>query len=233
MSDDTLYGIIKFFRERDKLDYLLDGGFYCNTPETYRLSNDEGVSDHYESCAHSYRISRGDPATSISFNGDEIDGIESLTIHVNKITDMYLHCWYALKLPKGFDEDDIRQLCDGINRMRKEFGSDYALISAENIDHVANILSKNTSFDVHHGNVEYSDEKMNWSPICKPSQYSYQNEYRFLIGKCQHTDTDPLIIRCSENIREFVGHNAELKIEDANSKEVLMTLSPSECKCFI
>lgn len=49
-SEVEFIGLIKFFREEKKLDALINGCFYCNTPEFYRNSGYEGVSDKFESC---------------------------------------------------------------------------------------------------------------------------------------------------------------------------------------
>jgi hypothetical protein len=60
MNTPARIGLLKFFRDFDKLKKLRDGLFYCNTPEFYRQSGQEGVSDLHESCSHAYRKNRDD-----------------------------------------------------------------------------------------------------------------------------------------------------------------------------
>ena len=49
MEKPKLCGLLKFFSKEQYLDDFLNGLFYCNTPEYYRLSKQEGVGDQHES----------------------------------------------------------------------------------------------------------------------------------------------------------------------------------------
>ncbi len=76
-------GLIKFFRNEEFLDKLIAGRMHCQTPETYRLSNMEGVSDRAESCVESWRPARGGSAFEVTINNHVLpfEDIAALTIH--------------------------------------------------------------------------------------------------------------------------------------------------------
>jgi len=221
------YGILKFFRDVEKLDFLVNGGFYCNTPEFYRMSDGDGVSDNSESCFHSYRKERGDDPVKLLLNGKELSGVEKLTVHVGGIKDKYLHCWFAFTLPES--EEDIEDLGRNLNRMRKEFGGNYAFVKGEDIETLANIIGKSTDFYIDHGNIGYSTDRQKWSAICKPDNYSYQQEYRFLIGDCEHSDIKPVVIQCTESISHLISCNQPLRIRDNETGHVWLELNENGC----
>lgn len=219
--------LVKFFRDQRHLSAFMDGTLYCNTPEHYRLSNEEGVSDHDESCALSYRESRGDKPLELQLDGHAIDGIQSLSLHADTIRDAWLHCWVALEIPKT-EQDLLRQIED-LNRIRREFGTSYVVLPHPKVMEFVAIVTRTTEHPVWHGQVRYSDKRIEWGPRCKSTRYSYQREYRFLVGQCPESSTEALVLRHSPGFRGLLMENAPLEMTYKDSRNVLLRLSPEEC----
>lgn len=227
MKDGELAGILKFFRDPGKLDALEDGMFYCNTPEYYRHSGDEGVSDFHESCNHAYRKSRGDEPVKLYVGGHELEGLTAVTIHNGGIKDKWLHCWFALRVPS--DEQDLEILVDDINRLRYEFGTEYAFVQAGHIKEMARRVSTVTEHVVDHGNVRYSDDRMDWSVACKSQKYCYQREYRFVVGECKHSCLEPLILEYESGFSDILSKSPSLRITDEEDGHVWFHLDKNTC----
>lgn len=227
MKDRQLVGLLKFFRDQDKLDALKKGVFWCNTPEFYRLSGDEGVSDLHESCSHAYRESRDDEPIKLLVNGKELEGLTAVTVHTGGLRDKWLHCWFALHVPAS--DAELEALTLDINRMRKEFGEKYAFLPAMHIKTLAERISAVTDHDIDHGHVRYSDHRMEWSAACKASSYSYQREYRFVVGNCPHICIDPEVVAYAEGLSDLIGDNEFLQIKENEPEKILFHLGPSEC----
>lgn len=222
-SNGNLAALIKFFRDESKLDLLREGLFYCNTPEKYRLDGSEGVGDPNESCMLSYRRHRGDRPITLEVDGMRIEGINALTAHTNGVKDKWLHCWYALRIPKN--EDELRALYDSLSRMREEFGLNYACVVGDRVEALVGRLKKHTELDIMHGAIQYSDVKTAWSVACKALRYSYQREFRFAIGSCGHEETQPLKIKVEEGLSDIIEKNPPFRITDEESGEIWLELT--------
>ncbi len=227
MDINGTVGFLKFFKDRGKLDSMLNGLFYCNTPEYYRTSGHEGVSDVNESCNHAYRRDRNDEPVKLTLNGIELEELTALTIHNNGIKDKYLHCWFAIRIPQNNKELDA--LTSNIKRMRKEFGNNYAFIKRNNLIALVNRLKQYTTEKIDFGNIKYSDDKMEWSVVCKSHRYSYQQEFRFIIGDCNHTDTMPLKIECKIGFTDLIEVNQAIQILDNKTGHVWFHLDTEKC----
>ena len=226
MNNKTV-AILKFFKDKDNLDYLLSGGFYCNTPEFYRMSKNEGVSDVNESCLQSYRSKRGDKPIELRINGEVIEGIDNLTVQNKSLKDRYLHCWFAIRIPET--NEDLEEFTRSINRMRSEFGENYAFIRMGNVSTLVKRLGKNTTSKIDYGNVVYSKDPTEWSVACKSTEYSYQQEYRFLVGNCDHTDTKPFEIVCDQRLDDLIDYNQNLEIKNKETGHTLFFLDSTQC----
>jgi len=90
------YSLIKFFSNEEYLNDLLEGKIYCNTPEYYRLANQEGMADKNESCVVAYRKDRNDEPIKVTVAGKDITSVISATIWNNTRKDSWLHCWFML-----------------------------------------------------------------------------------------------------------------------------------------
>lgn len=227
MSNNYFLGIIKFFRDPNKLNALENGLFYCNTPEYYRFSSDEGISDLHESCTTAYRSSRGDLPIKIKIKGQEIEGLTAVTIYQGGTKDRWLHCWFGLHIPQN--ESELNFLANDLNRMRKEFGVNFAFIPCDKIAAFVNHLETLSTYKVDHGFVRYSDSKMDWSYGCKPSAYSYQREYRFVIGECNHTCVEHLELNSDLGFSNFILINQSIEIVDADAGHVFFHLDVESC----
>ena len=60
------------------------------------------------------------------------------------------------------------------------------------------------------GKVTYSDKALNRSPICKDISYSYQREFRFLIGECRTNQVEGLRLNCENGFSKFILKNPEI-----------------------
>lgn len=127
-----MIGIIKFFQDESYLESLISGIFYCNTPEFYRLSKAEGVSDKNESILFSFRKKREDEKIEVEVNEIKIKKVKSLTARNPGLRDSWLHCWTILEIPKTDEELDALQ--KDVLRLKTEFGQSYAFISSDKID---------------------------------------------------------------------------------------------------
>jgi len=227
MEPGQFIGLLKFFRERWKLDALLDGTFYCNTPEFYRLSGEEGVGDFHESCTHAYRPDRGDAKSTLRINGAALKDILALTLHGAGVGDRWMHCWFVFQMPK--DDEELTSLTNCIHRMRAEFGPYYALLPAGHVAELARRIDRLTEKPVNHCQVQYSNRSLDWSAECKPSAYSYQREYRFLIGRCPHRFLEPLVLHDRDGFRDLMFDTPELQIVEQDPPHVWFHLDSYAC----
>jgi len=172
MKNCHFLGIIKFFKNEDYLAQLLGGKLYCNTPEYYRLNDEKGVSDRFECCTWSFRESRGDTGAKIVVDGHTIQGLTNVTIRSTGMKDRWLHCWTRLLMPQ--DETQLEQLVADLRRVRSEFGLHYAYIPEFKIKSFIERIKGMTTHKVGAGNVIYSEDSTDWSPICKSIAYQYQ-----------------------------------------------------------
>lgn len=232
MPEKQLAGLLKFFDRSDYLDDLLGGLVYCNTPERYRLDCKEGRADPHESCAFAFRKERGDAPVQVTFAGQEIKEILTLTMHNGGRKQGWLHCWSAVILPASLDE--LQQLCTDINRMREEFGRRYVFLPGSHIESFAekirSSLRTSSNDAVDHGLVQYSASKDERGVWCKPTAYAYQREYRFVVGECGHTDLTAKPIRCAEGFRDMLHTDGVFEIRGDKGEEVLLTLDKDGCR---
>lgn len=213
-----IFGLIKFFREEWKLDALINGCVYCNTPEFYRMSGAEGVSDRFESCRFSYRSSRKDEPIFIKFNGVDLSDVSGLTIHSPGDGDAWMHCWYVLLGPEN--QTDLDELKVSIERMKLEFGNLYAFIPADKIEDFYHKLTGLTEKKIRSKKVTYNSDMDKWGTFCKSSSYEYQREYRFSVGKCEPHSTEEYVITATDGFPNMVFKNPEIKIQHNITGEV-------------
>lgn len=222
MRSNQLLGIVKFFDNEDYLSKLIDGIFYCKTPEVYRLEKREGVSDRLEGCRYSYRAERGDGDTSLTFNGVDISDAVAVTIQSTRHKDSWMHCWFSLRVPEN--EDSLILLKSDIERMKAEFGSKCAFIPLEKMKPFIEHLQKLSSKSLGCGFVEYSEDPNQWGRLCKSMQYAYQREYRFLFGECSVHDVEPYIFNEEQGFSEYIYRGESLKLTSKSGEKIWLEL---------
>lgn len=228
MECKDFLGLLKFFRNEEYLDSLINGKLYFNTPEYYRLSGNEGISDKNESCSISFRKSRNDKGIKITFGGNEIPGITAFTMYSDESEEKWLHCWTALHFPNN-NSQSIYQLVNDINRMRKEFGSQYVFVQNDCYESFVQQLNELSGNKISHGHVSYSDDCWSHSIWCKSKEYSYQREYRFVIGNCNHTSIDPFELTDKDGFGKFISKNPVIEIIERESNLKYFHLDKEQC----
>lgn len=216
-------GIIKFFRDEQKLDALVNGCFYCNTPEFYRQNNYEGVSDKFESCYFSYNSIRDNEPLKLKVNGVTLNNVSRMIIHNPGDGDAWMHCWYALWFPK--DQAELDEMNVNIERMKSEFGNQYAFIHANEIKDFVNHLEKFTDKPIFCKEVEYSPEQGKWGTFCKSLSYAYQREYRFSIGECEPHIMKEYVVTSPNGFSNIILKNPKLELQHSLTSQVLLEIS--------
>lgn len=217
-----IVGFVKFFRDEWKLDKLIEGCFYCNTPEFYRLSKDEGVSDKFESSIFTYRQGRGDSPVILTLGDLKIEDMLGLTVQSPDDYDSWLHCWMAFSVPRNNSE--LQSFKKNISRMKREFGIHYAYLPYQNLAKLKQILSKITTHKVEADLVQYSPNKSDWNTFCKSIDYAYQCEFRFAIGKCSTNTIEHIEPKYAPGFSKLIFKNVGLKLQGEKSKEFYLDL---------
>lgn len=220
--------LVKFFRDRKILDSFLDGMFWCNTPEYYRLEDASGIGDKYESCTHSYRASRDGEGASIEINGIQIGTLTESTMYSYSTKDRWMHCWFEWTLPET-DEECVL-LVKNVNRMISEFGSLYVVLLRKDVQQLVSRVAALTELKVNAGTVSYSPNREDWNSLCKSLSYAYQREFRFLVGDCSTKETSPQKLYYENGFRDIVLDNPPISMKDAETNELLFELTPDGCR---
>ena len=222
MQPNQFIGIIKFFKNEDFLDELVNGVFYCTPPEVYRLHEQEGVSDKFESCSFSYRKSREDDEIILHINDRKITGHISLTVHNQQDKDSWMHCWFSLRLPQN--EKSLEKLKLDIAKMKSEFGEQFAFIPAPSMSGFLDLIEGLSPLPMVCDEVEYSSDKSRWGSLCKSKGYSYQREFRFLFGECNTHETEHFIFSDPNKFSGIILKNPEIKINNKDNSITLLEI---------
>ncbi|MGC9402860.1 hypothetical protein ACP43V_10440 [Vibrio genomosp. F10 str. 9ZC157] len=223
MKGQQVLGLVKFFRNEEYLDKLIEGCFHCTPPEVYRLANLEGVSDKFESCRYSYRDQRKDPKFNLKICGIDLSRVaREVTITNGFEHNSWMHCWFLLKMPS--DESTLDELRSDIARMKSEFGEHYAFVPITKFASFVERLKKNSSKELFYGEVQYDHDKSNWGNLCKSNLYSYQREFRFLFGSCDVSEVDYYVFDNAGGLGDIVLKNEDIKITSKNGDIVWLEL---------
>lgn len=217
-------GLIKFFRNEDYLDKLIAGCVHCQTPETYRLSKLEGVSDRAESCLESWRPARGD-AFELQINEHKIssEDVAGLTIHNGAASESWLHCWFSLRLPG--DAEAMELLRQDLRRMKEHFGQSYAFILNKDVRTFLALLKDVSSKPVWACEVEYTADVTRWGATCKSPVYAYQREYRIGFGLCSVSETEPYVFNHPDGFGHLIHRSPEFVMTDNRNGSVWLDLA--------
>lgn len=224
LEANAFLGLIKFFRNEDFLDKLIAGVMHCQTPESYRLSKLEGVSDPAESCVFSWRPTRGDKAAGFVINGKNFapEDLLRLTIHNGKPMESWLHCWFCLRAPA--DADALEDLKQDLRRMKEHFGKHYAVLANTDVRPFIAMLQDVSGKRLWAQEVEYTEDVTRWNLSCKSTAYAYQREYRFGFGECVTGDTDPYVFTHPDGFAHLIRKNPSLIFHRSEDDAVLFDL---------
>lgn len=224
LEANAFLGLIKFFRNEEYLDKLIGGMMHCQTPESFRLSNLEGVSDPAESCLFSWRPARGDTATEFDFNGKKLnpDEVLRLTIHNGKPMESWLHCWFCLRVPE--DTEALEGLKRDLRLMKEQFGRHYAFLANTDVRPFIAMLQDAAGKKVWAQEVEYTEDVTRWDLSCKSATYAYQREYRFGFGKCELGETEPYVFTHPDGFAALIRKSPEVTLRHQADDTVLLDL---------
>lgn len=217
-------GLIKFFRNEEYLDKLIAGRMHCQTPETYRLSKMEGVSDRAESCMYSWRPTRGDVLKEVVINRHAIPSqdVVAITIHNGEPDESWLHCWFSLRMPG--DLESLEALKADLQRMKAHFGRHYAFILNTNVRPFLSLLKDVSCKTVWASEVTYSEDVTQWGLNCKSPAYGYQREYRFGFGACAVSETEPYVFDHPDGFAYLILKSPEFVMSSNLDGAVLLNL---------
>lgn len=203
--------MIKFFSSKERLEDFLGGKMYCNTPEYFRMNPAPGISDKNEAVAISYREERdGQSDWEIQIDGHPIEGISAYTFTLSPTYSCWLHSWMVMTVPDTREE--FEELVASINRIRGEFGVNYAAIPGDCVQEFKELVEESTDKEVHLEVVKYSPDMEEHSIVCKRIEYKYQKEIRFLIGECKQNEMKPHIFKLKKSFEHLAYANAKIEM---------------------
>lgn len=149
------------------------------TPHYYRKDKSVGRGDRGESCIGYWDSSLGDVMPNVINNGDmlNLNNARSVLVYpAAEQKDAWLQSWAVIGPHNNFE--------NSLERMLNEFGSYFVILPANRIEEYRCLLAKASGCKVRMGAVGYSDEPLKRSLVVKGSSFSYQKEFRFLLGEC-------------------------------------------------
>lgn len=202
-------GVLIKWGELKHLEALLNGIVHLNTPEFYRMRPADAFGDPHESCAYSHRKARDETPPTLIIDGRQVDGFVDLTIYNGLSRESYLHSWTALTLPA--DSEELWRMKRDFLRMRDEFGPNYASLPADRMNQFIQLAAKADARKPVARLVRYSQEPTDWDSLCKDSRYSFQREFRFLVGPCMPSASTPKKLFLGD-LSELMSINADLGV---------------------
>src|SRR5690606_1272429 len=158
---------------------FVSGTWYCNTPQFYREHPHPGVGDRFESCINFSDVDLGHEFPELIFDGKvkDLSDAKSLTVYsTHEPHDSWLQCFSIIGPYNGYE--------DSIELISKECGQDFILLPIENLQKLIDMVKIATNNEFRCQPVKYSNNPLEYGIFVKGHRYSYQNEYRFAIGKC-------------------------------------------------
>lgn len=171
--------LIKFFSRKEHYLSFKKGTNLFRTPHYYRKDKSIGRGDITESCFGYWDKALGDEMPNIIHNGDKVnfDDAQSLLIYpAAEQKDAWLQSWAVIGPHNDFE--------NSLEKMLNEFGTYFVILPASKIIAYKHLLAKTSGCKVHMGGVSYSDNPLERSLVVKDSKFSYQKEFRFLLGEC-------------------------------------------------
>jgi hypothetical protein len=178
-SRSKAIALIKFFSEEEHYLSFKKGTNIFRTPHYYRRDKSVGRGDRSESCIGSWNKELGDEMPNIIINGVKVnlDDAQSLLIYsADEQKDAWLQSWAVIEAHNNFE--------NSLQKMLNDFGTYFVILPATKISAYRQLLAKTSGCKVHMGGVRYSDDPLERSLVVKDSKFSYQKEFRFLLGEC-------------------------------------------------
>jgi hypothetical protein len=184
MSDNSkpqaqAIALIKFFSRKEHYLSFKKGTNLFRTPHYYRKDKSVGRGDRSESCIGYWDKKLGDEMPNIIINGDKVNFEDAQSILIYPAAeqkDAWLQSWAVIEPHNDFE--------NSLEQMINEFGAYFVLLPATKISAYRHLLAKTSGCKVHMGGVGYSDNPLERSLVVKDSKFSYQKEFRFLLGEC-------------------------------------------------
>lgn len=171
--------LIKFFSEEEHYLAFKHGFTLMRTPHYYRRCEDRGRGDKNESCIGYWDKNLGDQVPIIETIGGQpaFRDVQSLLMYqTHEQEDSWLQSWCMVGPYNDFELS--------LRRMVEEFGSYFVVLPSQNLSKYADLIRQISGEQVRFGAVGYSDNPLDRSLTVKNSEYSYQKEFRFYVGKC-------------------------------------------------
>lgn len=212
--------------QADYLRQLVEGNLYLNTPEYYRLHPSQGIGDKRESCAYSYRALRDDFSPPIlKAAGEPIPGITRATVRTATKEDHYLLCWSMI--PAWKDSEELSAIKADLRTQRSEFGASFVALRERDIPLLADRIEEADGARPLFGPVCYSPDPNKWGCSCKSPEFTYQREYRFLVGMCDEKDVTPKRLKVRD-ISDLLLSNGRLDLRSGAQAVLHITKSGVE-----
>lgn len=171
--------LIKYFSKEEHYLSFLKGTNLFRTPHYYRLDKTVGRGDRTESCVGYWDRNLGDELPNIIDNRNKInlEGAQSLLVYpATEQKDAWLQSWSVIGPYNNFESS--------LEKMLKEFGPYFVVLPASKIHTYRYLIAKASGCKVNMGLVNYSKCPLKRSLVVKHSKFSYQKEFRFLLGEC-------------------------------------------------
>jgi hypothetical protein len=189
-SQSQALALIKFFSREEHYLSFKKGTNFFRTPHYYRKDKSVGRGDRNESCVGYWDKNLGDEMPNIIHNGDKVnfDNAQSLLIYpAAEQKDAWLQSWAVIGPHNDFE--------NSLEKMLNEFGTYFVILPATKISAYRHLLAKTSGCKVNMGEVGYSDDPLKRSLVVKDSKFSYQKEFRFLLGECSKGEKLDKIIK--------------------------------------
>ncbi|MCP1340037.1 hypothetical protein NJR55_10620 [Idiomarina sp. M1R2S28] len=157
----------------------------------------------------SVRSIRGDNPLTVEVDGRFAGEASDFLLRMGR-KDGWLHCWASLILPSDVREFD--KLKHNFERIREEFGSYYAYVSPEQSYQLINRIQAVEPSTTSKAVTYYRGGYYGHSVFHKAEQYSYQREFRILLGECDSSELTHRCFNIPGGLRDIVQDCPEIKI---------------------
>ncbi|QBC45075.1 hypothetical protein [Iodobacter fluviatilis] len=179
-------GLLKFFAKQEYLEDFLRGKLYCNTPQHYRDSYSDGVSDDFDACVAYFNPNKRShlpPIAQIDGKLLDLSEVESLMVFTeDDMHDAHLQCWCALEKCAPTPEN-LNLLSRDLSRLQQESGGLYVFLPSRNIEAYRQQVESHCSEGFISNFVQYTEDWTRRGMFGKRVRYAYQREYRFAFGR--------------------------------------------------